>query len=539
VYEDDEHDEFVFRLRAELDLRGAPSAKELLDVAPFRLHHGTNDFGDDFQFLIALLPAAAYERLRRRESALARSAHGLVEALDAIDEPVRMIVIDVDNAIARWSPDGYRCLSDPIGEGGYARVYKAIHEKTGAEVAFKRPRRASDSEAVARLRREIQEQSKIEHRHVMPILDHAEDYGWFTMPLADGNLADQRSEMDEDALVEMLDEAAQGLEAAHALGLVHRDVTPRNILLLDDEDGVRWVVGDWGMVRRPRGLTSTMRTQPGDPFGTEGFVAPEVMRDAHAATPCADVYSLGRVFGFALTGDVPLPGIAQVVPDKWRLLVRTLTEPNRDRRVQTMSEVRRALRRMSAEPVRSQAAILAELEGQIDAGEPAAAVRLLDLALAAPDEDDLWLDHVAKLPRALTEHLVVERPADMVNAFDRIVHHVRGTWRDRSFDLLNVPLRWLFAAAEAARVNGDAATLEEACRALFELEDHCRRYEQRHKTRAWLEGLRTNDAETVARVLRAVPAAASWYLDERWSPQRCDRVVRDALIAAAAEQEER
>lgn len=90
-------------------------------------------------------------------------------------------------------------------------------------MAFKRPRRASDAEAVARLRREIQEQTKITHPHVMPILDHAPDFAWFTMPLAETHLADRRAQMTEDEIVQMLDEAAQGLEAAHAIDVVHRD----------------------------------------------------------------------------------------------------------------------------------------------------------------------------------------------------------------------------------------------------------------------------------------------------------------------------
>jgi serine/threonine protein kinase len=333
----------------------------------------------------------------------------------------------------------------------------------------------------------------------------------------------------------MVDEAAQGLEAAHALGVVHRDVTPRNILLLADKKGARWVVGDWGMVRRPRGLTSTMRTRPGDPFGTEGFVAPEVMINAHGATERADVYSLGRVFGFALTGEIPVPNIPQEVPEKWRLLVRMLTEQNPDRRVQTMADARQQLRRLLSGPVRSPAATLATLEERIDAGDALAADQLLDLALAAPDDDEIWLDHVVKLPKGLTEHLVVSRPRDLVRGFDSVYRHVRRNWRDRSFNLLNVPLRWLFDAAQAAQANADFSTLEEACRTLFELEVHCARYEQRHRTRAWLEALAGEAAETVARVVQAIPAAAKWYLDEGWSPANCDNGVREALLGGAAE----
>lgn len=71
----------------------------------------------------------------------------------------------------------------PLGEGGQAKVFMARDRVTGEIVALKRvpPR---DSDAIARMRREIEVQTKIKHPNIMPVLDHSQNYHWYTMPLA-------------------------------------------------------------------------------------------------------------------------------------------------------------------------------------------------------------------------------------------------------------------------------------------------------------------------------------------------------------------
>src|SRR6266851_10242514 len=98
----------------------------------------------------------------------------------------------------------------------------------------------------------------------------------------------------------------EGLRRPHVEGWIHRDIKPGNLLLLDG----RWVVGDWGQGRRPRGETSDpRRTRTGTGFGTEGFAAPELSDDAHEVTPATDIYSLGQLVGALLTGSSPQSNI--------------------------------------------------------------------------------------------------------------------------------------------------------------------------------------------------------------------------------------
>jgi serine/threonine-protein kinase len=123
----------------------------------------------------------------------------------------------------------------------------------------------------------------------MPILDAADDRSWFVMPLALGNLEDlwSKATLGNDAEVVaagILDAVTQGLEPAHELGYVRRDISPRNVLALPDSinpSGRRWVVADWGIVKRPAGDTTHRYTRTGEGLGTAGFASPETWQDAH------------------------------------------------------------------------------------------------------------------------------------------------------------------------------------------------------------------------------------------------------------------
>ena len=114
------------------------------------------------------------------------------------------------------------------------------------------------------------------HPNVMPVLDADPDGRWFIMPLANGSAASHADRLRETRRLRGLVEAVcEGLRQPHADGWIHRDIKPANILLLQG----RWVVADWGLGRRPRGQTSVpRRTRTGTGFGSEGFAAPDDVR---------------------------------------------------------------------------------------------------------------------------------------------------------------------------------------------------------------------------------------------------------------------
>ncbi len=222
----------------------------------------------------------------------------------------------------------YRLARKPLGVGGFAEVFEAEHRETGERVAFKRLlRKINREEALARLRREIETLRRIDHPHVMPVLDHAADFSWYTMPLADAVLASLEPPIADELLTTIVRECAAGLAAAHDAGLVHRDVTPPNIVRITHDGQARWVIADFGLVRRPRGLTTVVRTMAGSEFGTAGFAAPEAWDDPHAMTAQADIYSLGRVVAWAVTGRLPAPNRSLLPDDEpWRTFVQRATQ---------------------------------------------------------------------------------------------------------------------------------------------------------------------------------------------------------------------
>lgn len=232
--------------------------------------------------------------------------------------------------------DLYNHHPQQLGRGGYATVWKAIHKETGQEVALKQSRK--DKESRARLRREIDALRKLRHERIMPLLQASPLQDWYTMPLAVGSLASLRDTLDETERLRAIQHAATGLAFAHELGFVHRDVTPSNILAFREADGsLRWVMADWGLVRRPPGHTSQPLTRGGG-LGTEAFRAPEAWEDGRELDARADIYSLGRVAEWVSTGKRLVPNVPRITPGPLKPFVQGTTQLEPESRPRNMVE---------------------------------------------------------------------------------------------------------------------------------------------------------------------------------------------------------
>ncbi len=200
-----------------------------------------------------------------------------------------------------------------LGAGGMATVWRARDLRLDRDVAVKvlLPNLAGDPAMAARFDREARTLAAIADPRVVSVFDVADGdpasgrEPFLVMELCPdgslGTLLDARGTLTEPALVPLLADAAEGLAALHARGLVHRDVSPRNVLL----GGGRAKLGDLGLARQgiPADVTLGL-TPPGVTFGTIAYVAPEV-RAGGSAGPAADVYGLGAVAYRALTGSPP------------------------------------------------------------------------------------------------------------------------------------------------------------------------------------------------------------------------------------------
>jgi eukaryotic-like serine/threonine-protein kinase len=195
-----------------------------------------------------------------------------------------------------------------IGSGGTGEVYEALDTALGVSVALKalKPSVASSAVQLERFRREIQSARKVTHANVCRIFDigiqngSGRDRFFLTMELlSGGSLADRIDDGDRYTPEEALPIAAQiadGLDAAHAAGVIHRDLKPGNIMLLPPPTGrfaQRAVITDFGIALSEE--QSEMRlTESDELIGTPEYMAPE-QAEAGPATPATDVYAFGLI----------------------------------------------------------------------------------------------------------------------------------------------------------------------------------------------------------------------------------------------------
>jgi alpha-tubulin suppressor-like RCC1 family protein len=201
-----------------------------------------------------------------------------------------------------------------LGRGGTAVVYLARERATGAEVAIKliHARYAEDAEAVARFAREARFVAELDHPNIVRVHEvlHLGDGGIaLVMAHVAGRTLKQRigadgplSPADADRVVR---DVAAALGAAHARGIVHRDVKPENVFI--DQDG-RALLADFGVARSMSAETQQL-TMHGVAIGTPTYMAPEQI-DGGELDGRGDIYSLGLVAWEMLTGRRPWEGEA-------------------------------------------------------------------------------------------------------------------------------------------------------------------------------------------------------------------------------------
>lgn len=220
-------------------------------------------------------------------------------------------------------------------------VWHAEHRITGEIVALKKA--LPGRQCLQRLQREISVQRSLSHEHIMPILDASETGRWFTMPLAKDTLAQRvaRAPISDLPLAEILYSVARGLQYAHKRGHIHRDVTPGNILRIKcNPHGDRWVVADWGLVQKPEGQASLPLTLTGQVLGTRSFGPPELMTTPHGVGAEVDVYYIGAVAAWALSGTEPSHDkIPQTGRPEWDAFISKLTKRDPVQRPQSMVDV--------------------------------------------------------------------------------------------------------------------------------------------------------------------------------------------------------
>ncbi|BBY28061.1 bifunctional serine/threonine-protein kinase/transporter substrate-binding domain-containing protein [Mycolicibacterium sediminis] len=205
------------------------------------------------------------------------------------------------------TPFGHYQLQKLLGRGGMGEVYQAYDTKTDRVVALKvlPPHLAADATFQQRFRRESQAAAGVNDPHVVPIHGYGEIDGrlYLDMRLIEGRtlgaiLAEDKKPLDPATAVSVVEQVAGALDAAHAAGLIHRDVKPSNILLTAGE--FAYLI-DFGLARTAgeAGMTTA-----GNTLGTLGYMAPERF-EGGPIDGRADTYALTCVLYELLTGVRP------------------------------------------------------------------------------------------------------------------------------------------------------------------------------------------------------------------------------------------
>jgi serine/threonine-protein kinase len=211
---------------------------------------------------------------------------------------------------------GFR-LESLIGAGAVGTVYRAEDTKQRSSVALKLLTRelADDDRFRKRFLRETELAASLDHPHIVPTVASGEEDGtlYLAMAYVDGfdlrELLDSQGRLEPERALGLVSQVAAALDAAHAAGLVHRDVKPRNILVATPAGGEHAYLCDFGLARH----VSSVSSLTGDRgfVGTIDYVPPEQI-EGSAIDGRADVYSLGCVLYECLAGARPFAGESEL-----------------------------------------------------------------------------------------------------------------------------------------------------------------------------------------------------------------------------------
>ncbi len=265
-----------------------------------------------------------------------------------------------------------------LGEGGMGTVYKATDRELDRVVALKviRPEMAYHPEILARFKQELILSHRVTHHNVIRIYDLGEAQGvkFITMELIEGrnlqSILEERKRASPEEAVDITRQVCQALEAAHGVGVIHRDLKPQNIMV--DAAG-RVVVMDFGLARTVRG---NGLTQQGAFLGTIEYMSPEQALGTELDQR-SDIFALGLILYELLSGElpfgsdnalvslikrtqeaaVPVSTVMATIPGALDAIVSKCLERDLNRRYQAVSEVvadlthwqeRRSVRRSAA-----------------------------------------------------------------------------------------------------------------------------------------------------------------------------------------------
>ena len=257
-------------------------------------------------------------------------------------------------------------IIEELGKGGMGRVYRVLDKKINEEVALKliRPEIA-DSNTIERFGNELKMARKISHKNVCRMYHLSEESGthYITMEYVPGEtlkgVIRMTKQLSVGTAVSIAKQICDGLNEAHRLGVVHRDLKPQNIMI-DKQGNAR--IMDFGIARS---LESKGTTRPGVIIGTPEYMSPE-QTEFREVDQRSDIYSLGIILFEMLTGKIPFEGETPIsiamkhksekppdpaklnpqIPEDLSQIILTCLKKNREERFQSIDKLLAELKAM-------------------------------------------------------------------------------------------------------------------------------------------------------------------------------------------------
>jgi eukaryotic-like serine/threonine-protein kinase len=287
---------------------------------------------------------------------------------------VSLVTFRLRRSVARARRLGQYTLGEKLGEGGMGIVYRAEHEMLRRPTAIKLlpPGRAGE-ESLKRFEREVQQTARLTNPHTVSIYDFGrtpDGLFYYVMEYLDGldleDLVKESGPMAPGRAVRILRQACAALAEAHGIGLIHRDIKPANIFLCE-RGGIPDIVKvlDFGLVREIAASSDPRLTAEDVVHGTPQYLAPEAIRNADSIDARSDLYALGAVGYFLLTGtpvfigksalehihhhlqtepEPPSKRLGRPLPPKLEAVILSCLEKDPDRRPESARALAEALK---------------------------------------------------------------------------------------------------------------------------------------------------------------------------------------------------
>ena len=274
--------------------------------------------------------------------------------------PTKTIEVENQELVTGTSFAGRYQIIEELGSGGMGKVYKALDKKIGEKIALKviKPEIGLDKRTIERFNNELKLARKIRHKNVCQMFDLGEEKGthFISMEYVRGEdlkqLIRKVGRLSPGQAILIAKQVCDGLEEAHRLGVVHRDLKPQNIMM-DEEGTVR--IMDFGIARsmKGKGLTGA-----GVMIGTAEYMSPEQV-EGREADQRSDIYSLGVVLYEMVAGRVPFEAdtpfavgikhkgemprdpreLNSQIPEELSRLILKCLEKDKEKRYQNVAEI--------------------------------------------------------------------------------------------------------------------------------------------------------------------------------------------------------